>query len=76
MGCGCGKRAVAILKGMGYEQVDDLGRLSVLGEWLRKGDKLIHYDEVEQHHASITAGAVLNEIKDTVSHLITGGDND
>ena len=52
MGCGCGKRAVKLLKAMGY--VEEAG-------FLRKGDRMIPVIEAERHHTRITAKAAAEE---------------
>ncbi len=52
MGCGCGKRAIRLLKAMGY--VEEAG-------YLRKGDRMIPVAEAELHHTRITAKAAAEE---------------
>lgn len=49
MGCGCSKRAVALLKAMGYVEEDG---------WLIFGEHRVTLKDAEKHHTRITVEAV------------------
>lgn len=76
MGCGCGKRAVALLERMGYRRVRraEAGNLESDpdGDLLVKGEYLIPVEEAETHHARVTARAAARQARDFIRRFKEG----
>jgi hypothetical protein len=61
MGCGCGRRAVKLLKAMGYHED---------GDYLVKGDTRVPIAEAKKHHARVTSRVLVKEV---TNHLTRQG---